>query len=104
MKLDDLRLGDTVTLAGVIRTLDITDGDALLPAGEVLVTLHVKLDQPSPDVVLDATRDVVAQMTPAYAAWVTRNSPSVKRRLAEIVGAETADTLLAEFHIAKQDA
>lgn len=172
----DLRLGAHATLSGDIRTLDITDGDALLPDGEVLVTPHVKnlpdvpsvssehltyarvyleamgmeaarplsnrtravhdvaagavavyavldlakelddagLDEAAafarthaehlPDYSPIATRHNAAQhaahtMSPAYAAWVQRNSPNVTHRLVDLIGTDAAVQLLAEFNI-----
>lgn len=53
--LADLPLGKKVALSGVVRTLDITNGKddedpdfGLLPDGEVLVTLHVDLNEQAP--------------------------------------------------------
>lgn len=46
----------------------------------------------------------VAQLaSPAYSAWVTRNSPNVYRRLVELVGEDAAKVLFAEFHIAPKE-
>lgn len=47
--------------------------------------------------------DAVALMAPAYAAWVTRNTPNVARRLEDFVDADTAKVLLAHFHISEKD-
>ena len=104
--IQDLRLGQKVKLIGVIRELDMTDGDELLPDGELHVTLHVTLDeQPGTTdaIALPGSNDPVELMGPAYAARVTRNSPAVGRRLTEAVGAEAAAKLLAEFHISPKD-
>ena len=46
-----------------------------------------------------AVTNVVQQMTPAYAAWVTCNSPAVMRRLEEMLGDEQTQLLLDEFYI-----
>ncbi|SDH39092.1 hypothetical protein [Microbacterium sp. 77mftsu3.1] len=50
----------------------------------------------------EATHDVVKTMTPAYAAWVSRNSPAVKRRLEDFVDEQLAQVLLAHFHISEK--
>lgn len=102
----DIRLNTTATLTGRVVTMDASNGRddddpnfALLPDGEALITLHIRLeDQPDPACAL-VLPGVVSQMSPAYAAWLQRNSPSVAQQLRDIVGDEHAATLLSQFNI-----
>lgn len=47
----------------------------------------------------NAARYVVEVMSPGHAAWVQRNSEFVRRRLDDFVDEQTAQVLLAHFHI-----
>ncbi len=56
MRLRDLRLSQEMTLTGVVRAMDMTNGRdtndpewALLPAGKVLVTLLIDVEPSSQD-------------------------------------------------------
>lgn len=51
----------------------------------------------------NAARYVAGVQGPAYAAWVTRNSEAVRRRLDDFVDEQTAQALLAHFHISPKD-
>lgn len=52
----------------------------------------------------NAARYVAGVQGPAYAAWVTRNSLNVRRRLDDFVDEQTAAALLAHFHISPKEA
>lgn len=65
----------------------IRDCAANVPGASSIAALH------------RARKDVVDQMTPAYAAWVTRNSTNVTRRLEDFVDEQTSQVLLAHFNI-----
>lgn len=49
MKVQDIRLGQTVTLTGEVHTLSALGlGDDLLPDNQIMVTMLVTLDSESP--------------------------------------------------------
>jgi len=51
----------------------------------------------------NAARYVAGVQGPAYAAWVQRNSEAVRRRLDDFVDEQTAQVLLAHFHISRKE-
>jgi len=106
IRVQDLHPGDTAKVVGVIRRVVTVTEDGPLPAGEVNITLRVKLSDLDRLAGEDrAVESILEVAVPAYGAAITQNSPAARRRLADLIGdPKLARRVLAEFDINQKDA
>ena len=106
---DDIIVGKPITIHGeVLAFHEPAEHERAISArpladDEAIVSLRVKLGQPDPEGLMRGKDFAIQTMAPAYAAWVVSNSKTVRGRLEDFVDGETAQVLLAHFHISEQE-